>query len=99
MPVHAGVRRTGNGRGSGLCGTALFLLLNLGRATTCHLAGWEEGTVLYYALIFLVVALIAGALGVGGVAAVASQIAWVLFVIGIILLIVHFVSGRRRLIP
>ena len=51
---------------------------------------------LHYALIFLVVGLIAGALGVSGVAAVASQIAWVLFVIAIVLFIVHLVSGRRR---
>ncbi len=49
---------------------------------------------LYYALIFLVVGLIAGALGLFGVAAVASQIAWVLFLIGVILLVVHLVSGR-----
>jgi uncharacterized membrane protein YtjA (UPF0391 family) len=51
---------------------------------------------LYYALIFLVVGLIAGALGVAGVAAVASQIAWVLFVIAIVLFILHLVSGRSR---
>ena len=51
---------------------------------------------LYYALVFLIVGLIAGALGVYGVAAVASQIAWVLFLIGVVLLIVHLVSGRTR---
>jgi uncharacterized membrane protein YtjA (UPF0391 family) len=50
---------------------------------------------LYYALVFLVVGLIAGALGVSGVAAVASQIAWVLFLIGVVLLVVHLVTGRR----
>ena len=49
---------------------------------------------LYYALVFLVVGLIAGALGLFGVAAVASQIAWVLFLIGIVLLVIHLVSGR-----
>jgi uncharacterized membrane protein YtjA (UPF0391 family) len=49
---------------------------------------------LYYALVFLVVGLIAGALGIYGVAAIASQIAWVLFLIGVILLVVHLVSGR-----
>ena len=59
----------------------------------------KEETVLYYALIFLVVGLIAGALGVGGVASVASQIAWVLFVIAIILFILHFIAGRRTPIP
>jgi len=49
---------------------------------------------LYYALVFLIVGLIAGALGVTGVAAVASQIAWVLFLIGVVLLVVHLVRGR-----
>ena len=51
---------------------------------------------LYYALIFLVVGLIAGALGIYGVAGVASQIAWVLFLIGIALLIFHLISGSGR---
>jgi uncharacterized membrane protein YtjA (UPF0391 family) len=58
----------------------------------------EEGTVLYYALVFLIVGLIAGALGVAGVASVATQIAYVLFIIGIILLLVHFISGRRTVV-
>ena len=52
---------------------------------------------LYYALMFLVVGLVAGALGLFGVAAVASQIAWVLFLIGIVLIIAHMISGRRAL--
>jgi uncharacterized membrane protein YtjA (UPF0391 family) len=55
----------------------------------------KESAMLYYALVFLIVGLIAGALGVYGVAAIASQIAWVLFLIGIVLLIVHLVSGGR----
>jgi uncharacterized membrane protein YtjA (UPF0391 family) len=59
----------------------------------------EEGIMLYYALVFLVVALLAGALGVSGVAAVATNIAYVLFVIAIVLFIVHLVSGRRTLAP
>ena len=49
---------------------------------------------LYYALVFLVVGLLAGALGVFGVAAMATQIAWILFVIGVILIVVHLVTGR-----
>jgi uncharacterized membrane protein YtjA (UPF0391 family) len=51
---------------------------------------------LYYALLFLVLGLIAGALGVYSVAAVASQIAWVLFLVGVVLLVLHLVSGRKR---
>ena len=50
---------------------------------------------IYYALVFLIVGLVAGVLGISGVAAVASQIAWFLFVIGFVLLVVHFVGGRR----
>jgi uncharacterized membrane protein YtjA (UPF0391 family) len=49
---------------------------------------------LYYALVFLVVGLLAGALGIFGVAAMATQIAWILFVIGVILIVVHLVTGR-----
>lgn len=51
---------------------------------------------LYYALLFLVIGLVAGVLGITGVAAMATQIAWVLFLIGVVLLIVHFVTGRTR---
>ncbi|HKF69038.1 MAG TPA: DUF1328 family protein [Vicinamibacterales bacterium] len=54
---------------------------------------------LNYALLFLLVGLIAGALGMFGVAAIATQIAWVLFLIGIVLLLIHFISGRRTLTP
>ena len=54
---------------------------------------------LYYALVFLILGVVASVLGAYGVAAVASQIAWVLFVIGIVLMIVHVISGRRTLLP
>lgn len=54
---------------------------------------------LYYALVFLIVGLVAGALGLFGVAAVASQIAWLLFLVGIILLVVHLVTGRGVRVP
>jgi uncharacterized membrane protein YtjA (UPF0391 family) len=50
---------------------------------------------LYYALMFLVVGLIAGALGLAGIAAVAGQIAWLLFLVGVILIVVHLATGRR----
>src|SRR5713101_2902866 len=49
---------------------------------------------LYYALIFLLVGLVAGALGLFGVAAVAGQISWILFLVGVVILIVHLVTGR-----
>ena len=50
---------------------------------------------LYFALMFLVVGLIAGALNIAGVAAIAVQISWILFVIGIVLIVIHLFTGRR----
>lgn len=49
---------------------------------------------LYWALVFLVIGLVASLLGATGIASIAGQIAWVLFIIGIILLVVHLVRGR-----
>ena len=57
--------------------------------------GEGERAMLHYALMFLIVGLIAGALGLGGVAAIAGQIAWVLFLVGVILLVVHIARGHR----
>ncbi len=54
---------------------------------------------LYYALVFLIVGLVAAALGLAGVAAIAGKIAWILFLIGIILLVVHLFTGSRRGAP
>jgi len=54
---------------------------------------------LYYALVFLVLGLVASLLGAYGVAAVASQIAWVLFVVGIVLIVLHLIAGRRTIVP
>lgn len=48
-----------------------------------------------WALTFLIIALIAGALGLSGIAGVATNIAWILFVIGLILALIFFISGRR----
>jgi uncharacterized membrane protein YtjA (UPF0391 family) len=54
--------------------------------------------VLYWALVFLVIALIAGVFGFGGIAASASGIAQILFTLFLILflvsLIMHVVRGR-----
>jgi uncharacterized membrane protein YtjA (UPF0391 family) len=54
-----------------------------------------EGTMLSWAITFLVVAIIAGVLGLSGVAGTATNIAYILFVIFVILAIVGFVSGRK----
>jgi uncharacterized membrane protein YtjA (UPF0391 family) len=50
---------------------------------------------LYYALVFLIVGLVAGALGLFGVAAIAGRIAWVLFLVAVVFLVIHLASGRR----
>jgi uncharacterized membrane protein YtjA (UPF0391 family) len=52
------------------------------------------GRMLYYALVFLLVGLVAAALGLAGVAGVAIQISWILFVIGIVLLVIHLLRGH-----
>ncbi len=50
---------------------------------------------LNYAILFFILALIAGAFGYFGLAAVASQFAWVLLVIAVVLLAVHMLTGRK----
>lgn len=48
-----------------------------------------------WALTFLIVALIAGALGLSGIAGAATNIAWILFVVGLIIALFFFLTGRR----
>ena len=50
---------------------------------------------LYWAAVFLVVALIAALLGFTGIAGISMNIAWILFVVGLILAVIFFVMGRR----
>ena len=54
----------------------------------------KEKAMLYYALVLLVVGVIAGALNLAGVYAVAVQISWILFLIGIVLVAIHVITGR-----
>lgn len=56
---------------------------------------------LSWALLFLVIALIAGALGLFNVAAISSQVAWTLFVIFLILFVISLVfrAGPGRAPP
>jgi uncharacterized membrane protein YtjA (UPF0391 family) len=48
-----------------------------------------------WAIIFLVVALIAAVLGFSGIAGMATQFAWILFFVGLVLAVVFFLMGRR----
>ena len=43
---------------------------------------------LYWAAIFLIIAIVAGLLGIGGVAVISKEIAWILFVVGLILAVI-----------
>jgi uncharacterized membrane protein YtjA (UPF0391 family) len=62
--------------------------------------GFAAGTIregdkmLYWAAVFLVIALVAGVLGFGGIAGISTNIAWVLFVVGLIVALVLFLRGR-----
>jgi uncharacterized membrane protein YtjA (UPF0391 family) len=50
---------------------------------------------LYWAAVFLGIALVAAVLGFSGVAGISMNIAWILFIVGLIFAVVFFVMGRR----
>jgi uncharacterized membrane protein YtjA (UPF0391 family) len=70
----------------------------LGGALSGSMAAGHKGRfqMLRWALVFLVVALIAGALGFGGVAGASAGIAQILFFIFLVLLGVSLVAGFMR---
>jgi uncharacterized membrane protein YtjA (UPF0391 family) len=54
---------------------------------------------LRWSLLFLIIALVAGALGFFNTQIIATQIAWVLFVVFLILALVSLVVGNRAAPP
>jgi uncharacterized membrane protein YtjA (UPF0391 family) len=76
-------------------GTAPALRHLARRSWSERTSSLEEPTMLHWAAVFLVIALIAALFGFGGIAAGAASIAKVLFVLFIILALVAFVVGRR----
>ena len=54
---------------------------------------------IYWAAVFLVIALVAAFLGFSGIAGVSMNIAWILFIVGVILAVIFFVMGRRPPAP
>ncbi|NJM33653.1 MAG: DUF1328 domain-containing protein [Rhodomicrobium sp.] len=54
------------------------------------------GSLLHYAIVFLIVALIAAAVGFGGVAGVAMDGARILFWVFIVLFVVSLIAGVLR---
>src|SRR5436190_22542223 len=108
VPSRWSMGSTASGRGDGShellksrCHCKLHIVgrFNGMAVAPCKEARTRRRVMLHYALMFLIVGLIAGALGLIGVAQVASQIAWVLFLIGIIFVVIHIVSGRRASLP
>jgi uncharacterized membrane protein YtjA (UPF0391 family) len=65
---------------------------------TCQCAQGAE-QMLYWALMFLVIALLAGIFGFGGIASTATGMAQILFVIALVLFVVSLFAGfvRRNL--
>lgn len=59
----------------------------------------KEIAMLNWAVIFLIIAVVAAIFGFSGVAGAAANIAWILAVVGIILAIAFFVMGRRPPLP
>lgn len=51
---------------------------------------------LHYAVVFLVIAIVAGLLGVGNVEFISAKIAWALFVVFLIFAVISFVLGGKR---
>lgn len=56
----------------------------------------EVGNLLHYAIVFLVVALVAAALGFGGVAGTAMEGARILFWVAIVLFVISLIGGLMR---
>jgi uncharacterized membrane protein YtjA (UPF0391 family) len=54
---------------------------------------------LYWAMVFLVIALVAAVLGFGALAGASAWIAQVLFVLFLVLFVVSLLFGARRPIP
>jgi uncharacterized membrane protein YtjA (UPF0391 family) len=54
---------------------------------------------IYWAAVFLVIALGAAFLGFSGIAGLSMNIAWILFVVGLVLAVIFFIVGRRPPVP
>lgn len=50
-----------------------------------------------WALIFLIVALVAAALGFSGIAGAATNIAWIVFVVGLAVAVFFALTGRKAI--
>jgi uncharacterized membrane protein YtjA (UPF0391 family) len=71
------------------------------QARLLHFASvpWKEAVMFAWALVFFIIALVAGLFGFFGLAASAALAAKVIFVVAIVMAIISFVVGRRRPAP
>lgn len=67
------------------------MVKNIKKATKAY----KETTMLHYAVVFFIIALIAAAFGFGGIAAGAVSIAKILFVVFLVLAVLSLLMGRR----
>lgn len=67
---------------------------DLGRLESGRMEG--ETKMLYYALVFLLVAIVAAVLGFGGVAVISAGIAKILFFVFIVLFLVSLITHMSR---
>jgi uncharacterized membrane protein YtjA (UPF0391 family) len=65
------------------------------RAEIVHNFWSEEKVMLYWALVFFIVAILAGAFGFFGLAAGAAEIAKILFFVFLVLFLVSLLTGMR----
>jgi uncharacterized membrane protein YtjA (UPF0391 family) len=71
-----------------------FIRCGPSRKSWLDLDNSEEEQMLYWAVVCLVIAIVAGVLGFGGIAGTATDMARILFVIFLVLFIVSMVLGR-----
>jgi uncharacterized membrane protein YtjA (UPF0391 family) len=61
----------------------------------CHHQKKEKLSMLYWAAVFFVIALLAAFLGFGGLAAGAAGVAKILFFVFLVLAVISLIAGRR----
>jgi uncharacterized membrane protein YtjA (UPF0391 family) len=62
-----------------------------------HLSSGWPADMLYYALVFFLIAIVAAVFGFGGIAVGAASIAKILFILFLIAAVVSLLVGRRRI--
>jgi uncharacterized membrane protein YtjA (UPF0391 family) len=82
-------------RGSDQDGTGAAVGVHVAALHRCSQASTKDSPMLYYAVVFFVLAIIAGVFGFGGIAAGAAGIGKILFVGFLVVAIVSLFVGRK----